>query len=538
MKKKEKVDSTEKEILDPEEGTLSSTIVSLISKDVSEFIQDEYGSPHIVLIDSKGKNRLYRIKSKQFGDYVSYVAWKKMERAISPGVKSNVIATFEAKAMFEGGKVNLHLRTAFTDKALWYDLGGGRVVKITSAGWEVKENEGIYFRSFNHQKIQVDPDPKGDFECLFKYLRFEKQKEKIYKTLIKAYIVSSLIPDIPRPILTVHGQAGSAKSTLCKIIKKLVDPSWVEILTYPKNPKDFIQILSHHFFAFFDNLSYLTTDQSDQLCRVCTGDGFIKRTLYTDDEDTLYHYKRLVGLNGVTLVGSKPDLLDRCLIIELEPISDKDRIHEDKFWKDFEIDQSKILGGMFSLLSEAMLLLEEDKIELKEKPRLADFAFWGAAITVASGGTTEEFVEAYKANINSQTEEAVENNSLAQTIISYMDGQDCVTESAKDLFNILFFKAQDLGLVPSPTFPKSVETLWKKIKVIKSVLIKRGITCSYNQNDRPRTITIANVGLIQEVLSETQETETVSKEEEKKESKSDGEKPIWWRSGPGIDKKS
>jgi hypothetical protein len=67
-----------------------------------------------------------------------------------------------------------------------------------------------------------------------------------------------------------------------------------------------------------------------------TGSRFSKRQLYTDDDDIIYSFKRCIGFNGINLVATKADLLDICLIIQLERIPKENRRKIEEIWKEFE----------------------------------------------------------------------------------------------------------------------------------------------------------------------------------------------------------
>ncbi|MBV9668872.1 MAG: hypothetical protein JO327_12180, partial [Nitrososphaeraceae archaeon] len=63
------------------------------------------------------------------------------------------------------------------------------------------------------------------------------------------------IPTIPKPVLILHGEQGSAKSTLLELIKMLVDPSSIRTLSFPRDNKELVQQLSHNYITYFDNIS-------------------------------------------------------------------------------------------------------------------------------------------------------------------------------------------------------------------------------------------------------------------------------------------
>ena len=95
----------------------------------------------------------------------------------------------------------------------------------------------------------------------------------------------TFVPDIPHPIRDVHGEKGAGKSIHERVLRRLIDPSGLETLTFPRNTEALAQILSHHYAPIFDNVDNIPPWLSDMLCRAVTGDGSSKRRLYSDDED-------------------------------------------------------------------------------------------------------------------------------------------------------------------------------------------------------------------------------------------------------------
>lgn len=117
---------------------------------------------------------------------------------------------------------------------------------------------------------------------------------------------SLYIPDIPKPVLMLHGEQGSAKSTLQELIQRTVDPSSITSLIFPREINELIQQLSHNYVAYYDNISFIKEWISDQLCRAVAGSGFSKRELYSNDDDIIYNFKRCLGFNGITWQLPKP----------------------------------------------------------------------------------------------------------------------------------------------------------------------------------------------------------------------------------------
>jgi energy-coupling factor transporter ATP-binding protein EcfA2 len=199
-------------------------------------------------------------------------------------------------------------------------------------------------------------------------------KDDDNKLLLKCYIMALLIPEIPKPILMLHGEQGSAKSTLLELIKMLVDPSIIRTLAFSRDNNELVQKLSHNYISYFDNVSEIKDWISDQLCRAVTGSGFSKRQLYTDDDDIIYNFKGCLGFNGINLGATKADLLDRGIIIQLERITEEKRRKLEDIWSEFERIRSSLFGNIFDILVKVLQRKSEGGIKLDGHPRMADFA--------------------------------------------------------------------------------------------------------------------------------------------------------------------
>lgn len=57
-----------------------------------------------------------------------------------------------------------------------------------------------------------------------------------------------------------------------------------------------------------DNVSLIEPWLSDALCRAVTGDGLVRRALYTNSDVSVLAFRRAVLLNGISLAGLRGDL--------------------------------------------------------------------------------------------------------------------------------------------------------------------------------------------------------------------------------------
>jgi hypothetical protein len=287
-------------------------------------------------------------------------------------------------------------------------------------------------------------------------------------------MVVALIPDIPHPILALYGDQGSAKSFLFRLLKKLIDPSLLETTSPPDNLREFIQLASHHLVLFLDNLSSFPNWLSDAFSRLSTGESLSKRMLYSDDDDVLYALKRLGGVNGINLVATKPDILDRCLIFGLERIPEERRQSEQEIWAEFQETCPRILGAIFDAVAGAMR--EFPKVNPRYISRLADFCHWGCAAAQALGYGEEAFLNAYRENLNEQNESALESSPVATAVRHFMEDKETWEGSATKLMKLLNDIAPSTGVdTGSRLWPKDVRWLGRRLAEVRPNLDQDGI---------------------------------------------------------------
>jgi DNA polymerase III delta prime subunit len=330
----------------------------------------------------------------------------------------------------------------------------------------------------------------GRLQDLLQFLNIKDPKQRL---LLLVCIVSSLVPNIPHPALLFSGPQGSAKTTAFRLLRRLVDPSAVEVLTFPTSVAELVQQLSHHWAPYYDNLTGLSGWTSDALARSVTGEGFSKRQLYSDDEDVIYTFRRCIGLNGINVVARKPDLLDRCVLFSLEPINESERRSERELFDRFEKRRPGIVGAMFDTLAEAMVL--RPRISLASLPRLADFTVMGCAIAEALGYSKEAFLEAYHQNMSLRDEEVLDSSPLAAAIVAFMDGRACYEGTPSGLLEQLSQVAARERIDTANRFwPKAANVLTRRLNEVRTNLLNLGI-CFTLTRGAARRITITRGGV-------------------------------------------
>ena len=448
----------------------SQVVLGLASKELVLF-RDKNKEPFCFL-----DNEAVYLRSRKIRNWLAMLYYRATGRGLNSDALGQVLNVLEAVAMFQSPELEIWNRVAKHEGAFWYDLGNGRAIKVAMDRWETVAAP-ILFRRYAHQQAQVRPIRRGNPWDVFEFLNLSEPN----RLLVLIFIISCFIPDIPHPIFYPHGPQGSGKTCLCNIIKKLVDPSSIEAMISPRDAAQLVQIIAHHHICLFDNISILPGWMSDILAQACTGGGFSKRQLYTDDDDIIYRVKRCIGLNGINLMISKPDLMDRSILLNLDRIDPTRRIEEAVLWQKFEEERPHILGGIFDILAKAVAIYPEVKPVCLH--RMADFTRWGFAIAEALGGLGEKFLIAYGGNIEAQNEEVIQGNTLAQSVLTFMDDKGKWEGYIKEAFT----KLQEIGN-PSKydkTFPGDAKNLRRHLERIKTTLSEYGISFTIGKRSGP-----------------------------------------------------
>jgi len=476
-----------------------SLIGDILASNVFLF-HDQYQEPFILV--KSPHPQIMSLKSKLFLNWVKGFSWKKYQVALSDDTIKKEIGVLEAKALFDGPELTVHVRVAKHNNEYFYDLGKGKFVHINSQEWKIVDEAPVYFKQLNHQRPQVEPASGGNLQELLKFINLptDASKCKDNELLLLVWIVAAFIPGFPHPALTFFGPHGSAKSTLCTLLKGLVDPSELELTSPPKSIDDFMITCVNHWLVPMDNLSSISTELSDALCRAVTGGGSSKRQLYTDADEIIFRFKRVIVINGINLVVDKPDLLSRSLMIELEKIPNHLRRSEKELWGEFELSKAKILGAIFDAVVKA--IDEYKNVKLQNKPRMADFMEWGVAIAKVLGYQQHDFEEAYYKNIDSQHRLALEGSTVAQVVIKFMENRPAGANvfTPTELYKELCSLAEVMKVEKSHDWPKGANWLWRKIVEVRTNLEAVGITVTKEDNtgnkvsaSTPRRIVLTKV---------------------------------------------
>lgn len=446
---------------------------------------DQYNDPCVSVYKQGHGPEAYAISGGEFKAVVYDHIYRQGKAPTSERVNT-LLAICRGMAYSNGLKYSLYNRITEYESRFYIDLcsDNWHVVEIDVAGWRTIAPGVPIFRRYSHMKeiVVASEGAKSDFDSYIGLFHISAND----RILIEVDTVVTFIPGVPHPIVIPIGPQGAGKSTLSAGRRRLVDPSSVLKLALPTASKELVQQLAHHYAPCYDNVDLLQDWQSDALCRAATGEGFTKRTLYSDDDDRIYNFMRPVTVNGINMVGSRPDFLDRALICELERIPKQYRMLLRELEERMTILAPQVRAYIFGIISKAIGFYPNVATELSGRlPRMADFTVWGEAVARAIGYEPMVFYDKYMSHISQVNADALRKNLVGEYLLDWLDTKE---EWKRDGIvkvqpTTLYLELQEILKnnkvnLKAVKFPGAPHILTRRLNTLKSNMADNGINYS------------------------------------------------------------
>ena len=443
------------------------------------------GSGYVVVPENP--TQIYSIDSTFFSGwlqwfFVDYGNKNNKRHVITSTLLKEILDYIKAKAAYLKQETDYNLRTARLNGTFYYDIGDGKtLLKIENGEVEIinpEKSPVLFLGNNNSYAAQVIPDLDNssikDINLLDKYLNIKTDRDRV---ILLAYIISLLDPSINKYCPYIYGVQGSAKSTTLKLIRSLIDPANTRKSDYSRDAKlelfkssieDIARIMASNYCCFFDNLSYMKKETSDNFASIITGADPSFRKYYTNMESIVIDKNPCFAFTGINIAVTNADLLQRSLLIEVERIPQNKYVKDSNFWNNFHSDKPKIFGAIVKIFAMASKkrFLSDKKLEL---PRMADHAELMAFIAQVMGYDNEVFISCINDNTNEQNENAVNFSVVGRTIKDFIKGLVMDWEgSATQLYDELVKSLPEHTKVGNKysNFPDSVEKMGKQINLI------------------------------------------------------------------------
>ena len=329
------------------------------------------------------------IRSPTFRRWLGRQFFEQHGKAPGSQALQDAMTVLEGQAIFDGPEFPVFVRVAGDDDKLYLDLANEtwQAVEIDAAGWRILDAAPVRFRRAKAMMPLPTPTAGGDIGELQRFVNVTPDDWP----LLLGWLVAAFRSIGPYPVLALHGEQGAAKSTTARTLRSIIDPNAAPLRCEPREPRDLMIAANEWLDYALDNLLFVPVWLSDALCRLATGGGFATRTLYENDEETIFDSMRPAILTGIEELANRSDLLDRSLILQLPRIPDAKRRTEAEHWREFQQAHGRILGAVLDAVSAAVRSLPTTHIE--RLPRMADFALWATAAGSGLGLQPGEFLD-------------------------------------------------------------------------------------------------------------------------------------------------
>jgi hypothetical protein len=490
-------------------------------KDALEFFHDaQYVTYATVPVLSKGAHReTWRIECEMFSVWVARTLFEHLKFPPPEFLVKEIIKEFKMFAICDGPMLDVSVRVAGDGNTTYLDLANDRwqAIEISEQGWRTVNEPAVKFRRSVGMASLPHPVSDGDPQEIISFLNVRTESE----ILLLTWLSYSFRPRGPYPILALSGVQGSGKSTVTKVLRALVDPSLAELSDTPHDERSLVMAASNAHLLAFDNLSEIKPAMSDALCRVATGGAHRERKYYTNDgSEVLFTFQNPVIINGISELPERPDLLDRSIVVHMEPITEVHRRDERTFWKDFDAARPRMVGAMLDAVCSG--IRNVDTVDLPFTPRMADFARWGVAVEQSLGFEPGTFLAAYQRNLADANAAALESSPIAWTVYQFLQEQPdkvwCGTflrllQTITEFVEMREVRGPQSLVRKQPRWPKSANALSAEIARVEPNLRKLGIEVERYRTKAARYIRLTVGDNVDEVSEETVTAQTIPEQE-------------------------
>jgi energy-coupling factor transporter ATP-binding protein EcfA2 len=407
-----------------------NTVVCAISSKYKLFNDDRGNS---TLVDNhKGNTRVHIIGGKICNAIIRNAAKRLSLRCSNDDIKQiNDIIAEEIEAKNESIKVySQFLRTHATVTIDVCDKDINRIVLNNGQVRIQASNEDTNFIQQHYALPYILPSEMQCIDHISAFLNMNHADQLLLICWITFIICNPKTAGVSTPILCLIGGQGTGKSSLCRLLRQLIDPSELGIQKLPRTSEQLALMADNANILFFDNVRNLSSDISDSLCATSTGGKLSSRKLYTNSEEHLLSFKTAVVINGIHPFIAEPDLADRCITIHPKGIAAEERRTEADINAIFAEDAPFIIAGLLNL--SAITLQKLGDAKTISPSRMLDFCHWIASVELAlsemntdySSVEVGEIQRYYAENQERLTLDNLLENELASAIVDMSNSDD------------------------------------------------------------------------------------------------------------------
>jgi hypothetical protein len=445
--------------------TQAAVLIRLAAKADLFHTADRIGYADVVIANHR---ETWPILSSSFKGWLAHAYYQHTGGAPNSEAMRAARAIMDAKAQFDCPERAVFVRVAENESKIYIDLADEqwRAVEIDTNGWRICDKPPVRFRRSRGMRPLPVPIGGGFINDLKPFLNTANEDDFV---LAVSWALAAMRPRGPYPILAVGGEAGAAKTTLIRVLRTLIDPAVPPLRRPPHRERDIFIAGNNSHIVAYDNLSRLVDWLSDTLCVLATGGGAGTRKLWSDDEEAIFDAMKPVAISAIENIVIRGDAADRCVFLTLPIIPDyRDEM---EFWASFEHNRPSIFGALLDAIVHGLRKYPETR--LAKRPRMADFARWGAACEEAFW-EKGRFMQAYAGNRQEAVEALIEDDKVAQTLRGFMESLSKWEGTVGGLLEELRQRAGE-KVAGDDNWPKTTQGMTGRLRRIAPPLRKLGI---------------------------------------------------------------
>lgn len=471
--------------MDPDGESMATTLVRLASS--CHLFHDEKDNGYAAF-DVDGHKETWPIRSDGFKRWLMGCFYKEIGRAAKSASFSDALIVIEGTAQYDCPLRQVWTRTAQgEDGCIYLDLGdkNWRAVRVASDGWTVMDGCPVHFIRGSTTAALPLPQRGGSLDDLQRVINLPDDDD--FKRVV-GWLLGSMRPRGPYPVLAFVAEQGSGKSAAARFIRSVVDPSTIPLRGSIRDERDLVIAARSSQIVAFDNVAHLPQWLSDSFCRLASGGGFSTRRLYTDHEEEVFTQTRPLLITGIDDYIANGDLLDRTMLVNLPTIPPSQRRQEAKLEELYEEMQPLALGALLSAACAALRNVES--VEFSILPRMADFAAWVVAAEDELGWPAGSFLNAYMAGATEAQDVVLEASPIGEPVRELVEDLGRWEGTAKDLLADLSARVTE-DTRRSKTWPKTARAISGSLRRLAPSLRSIGIEVEFhreNNSSRKRVI--------------------------------------------------
>lgn len=397
--------------------------------------------------------RAVAVDSARFHQYVANKVIKSTKEVVTDSaIKSAVQAVVGPTDNLGIAPVPIRYGYDSQDGTIWVDLADrvGRYAHVTPKGVRIEDKSPVSFFKPNGMLAMPSPIiPSSDEECKAAWDEFWDhlqlgETDHDPKVAIFAWLMSAARPETLHTSLAtakqpftrysigvVTSEHGAGKTSRQDAIRILVDPHAQANEKIHEKLDDVTIYCENTAVASFDNVSYIDGEMSNHFCRIATGSGSSKRTLFSDRDLTVFSCAKPIIMNGITDIVSRLDLLDRSVLIRLPKVTK--RMTDTEVAEAYQRIHARVLGALFHSMSRA---LRDAKTTVVENARMIESAQWAAAAEQVAGFEAKSVEKCYQAT-SDHAAATVAEEPIVRALLAVIDEGKSIEGMAADILDKL-----------------------------------------------------------------------------------------------------